>query len=180
MHRTDAVCRRHRVGLVDGHSATALFVLSHHDAHGSVATGTGRLLDVLNDHNTRYLKLDHVRICPRAEDHALVTLASTVLVKNNIHLVLLLGEDRRSESKVFFASLARKTIDVVLTLPTLLVEGRIHAKAAQDPQAYLSLEAGAFFPLTGARIQDDACEDGWQENSVILINKEAISSISFK
>ena len=55
---------------------------------------------------------------------------------------MLLDEDRRSESKVFFASLARKTIDVVVTLPTILVEGRIHTKTANDPQTYLSLEAG--------------------------------------
>ena len=161
-------------------SATALFVLSHHDAHGTVATGTGRLLDVLNDQNTRFLKLDNVRICPRAESHALVELTSTVLVKNNIHLVLLFGEDRRSESRVFFASLARKTIDVVVTLPTILVEGRIHTKTAHDAQAYLSLEAGFFFPLTAAKIQDDACEGGWLESPVVLINKEVLSSISFK
>ncbi len=154
--------------------------LSHYDAHGTVATGTGRLLDVLNDQNTRFLKLDNVRICPRAESHALVELTSTVLIKNNIHLVLLLGEDRRSESKVFFASLARKTIDVVVTLPTILVEGRIHTKTANDPQAYLSLEAGLFFPLTAAKIQDDACEGGWLESPVVLINKEMLSSISFK
>jgi hypothetical protein len=165
---------------VNSHSATAIFVLSHYDAHGSVDTGTGRLLDVLNDQNTRYLKLENVRICPRAETHALVELASTVLIKNNIDLVVLLGEDRRSESKVFFASLARKTIDAVVTLPTILVEGRIHTKMANDPQAYLSLEAGAFFPLTAAKIQDDACEGGWLESPVILVNKEALSSISFK
>jgi len=165
---------------VNTHSATALFVLSHYDAYGSVATGTVRLLDVLNDQNTRYLKLDSVRICPRAESHALVELTSTLLIKNNIQLVVLLGEDRRSESKVFFASLARKTIDVVVTLPTILVEGRIHTKMANDAQKYLSLEAGAFFPLTAAKIQDDACEGGWQECPVILINKEALSSISFK
>jgi len=168
---------------VDGHSAAAFFVLSHHDLHGLVATGTGRLLDILNDQNTRYLKLNNVRICPRAENHTLVTLASTILLKNNIHLALLLGENRRSEGQVFFASLARTTIDVVLSLPTVVVEGRIHAKAAkaaQDPQTYLSLEAAAFFPLTEARILGDACSDGRQENSVILVNKEAISSISYK
>jgi hypothetical protein len=165
---------------VNSDSATALFVLSHHDAHGTVATGTGRLLDVLNDQNTRFLKLNDARICPRAERHALVELTSTLLIKNNIHLVVLLSEDRRGESRVFFASLARKTIDVVVSLPTVVVEGRIHTKMANDAQAYLSLEAGAFFPLTAARIQDDACEGGWLESPVVLINKEMLTSISFK
>ncbi len=163
-----------------GHSATAIFVLSHHDARGTVDTGTGRLLDVLNDQYTRFMKLDNVRVCPRAESHALVELSHTVLIKDNIHLVILLGEDRRTESKVFFASLARKTLDVVITLPTIVVEGRIHTKAATDPQSYLSLEAATFFPLTTARIQDDACEGGWLESPVVLVNKGALSSISFK
>ena len=82
---------------------------------------------------------------------AMAELASTVLVKSNLQAVLLLGDNRSSESKVFFASLARKTMDVVVTLPTILVEGRIHPKMANDLQAYLTLEAGAFFPVTAAK-----------------------------
>lgn len=165
---------------MNSHSATAVFVSFHYDTHGTVVTGAGRLLDVLNDQNTRFLKLENVRVCPRAENHALVELGSSVLIKDNVHLVMLLGEDRSSESKVFFASLARKTVDVVVTLPTVVVEGRIHTKSASDAQAYLSLEAGAFFPLTAARIQDDACEDGWLDSPVVLVNKALLSSISFK
>lgn len=162
-----------------GHSATAIFVLAHSDVHGTVATGTNRLLDVLNDQNTRYLKVDRVRICPRAEGHALAELSDTVLIKNNIHLVMLVDEDRRRDSQVFFASLARKTLDAVLTLPTVLVQGRVHTKSASDPQGFLTLEAGTFFPLTNVKIQDDACEGGWQESPVVLVNKEMVASLSF-
>jgi hypothetical protein len=173
-------CEQGDGNAVNSHSATAVFVSFHHDTHGTVVTGTSRLLDVLNDQNTRFLRLENVRICPRAENHALVELNTCALIKDNIHLVMLLGDDRRSESKVFFASLARKTVDVVVALPTILVAGRIHTKTASDAQGYLSLEAGAFFPLTAARIQDDACEGGWQECPVVLVNKAVLCSIAYK
>ncbi len=84
-------------------------------------------------------------------------LASTVLVKSSLQAVLLLDEDRPNESKVFFASMARKTMEVVVTLPTILVEGRIHTKSATDLQAYLSLEAGSFFPVTAAKVRGQIC-----------------------
>jgi hypothetical protein len=101
-----------------------------------------------------------------------------VIVKTHLQAVLMLGEDRSSESKVFFASLARKTMDVVVTLPTILVEGRIHTRVANDLLAYLSLEAGVFFPVTAAKIRGRMRMGNLLECPVVLVNKDKVSTIS--
>jgi hypothetical protein len=171
--------REDEVDSVTSNSAAAIFVTSHFDVHGTVSTGSSRILDVLNDHNTRFLKLDKASIFPHGQSTPISELHSTVLVKANIHLVLLLGEDRPSESKVFFASLSRKTVNVVLTMPTTIVEGRIHVKAASDPQGYWSLEAGTFFPITTGTIRDANGTAEPRSMSVILVNKDVASSFAF-
>jgi hypothetical protein len=165
---------------VSKYTADVVFVSNHFDVHGSVTTGSGRILDVLNDQTTRFLKLDDARVCPRMSTTVIAQLRSCVMAKDSIQLVRLVGEDRPNEAKVFFAAQARKTIDVVLTLPTILVEGRIHVKSAHDPQAYLTLEAGAFFPVTSARFHEDAPDATSQVHAVILVNKHFVSSLAFQ
>jgi hypothetical protein len=163
---------------VNSQSAKAVFVLPHYDVYGRASTGSSRILDVLNDQNTRYLKLDGVRICAPGDRMALAELASTVLVKSSLQAVLLLDEDRPSESTVYFASMARKTMEVIVTLPTIMVEGRIHTKTASDLQAYLSLEAGIFFPVTAAKIRGQMRTGNLLESPVVLVNKDRVSTIS--
>ncbi len=162
------------------YTADVVFASNHFDVHGSVATGTSRIVDVLNDHTTRFLKLDNARICPRMSSTVIAELRSCVMAKDSVQVVRLVGEDRPNESKVFFAAQARKTFDVVLTLPTTLVAGRIHAKSANDPQGFLTLESGAFFPVTSARFHTDSAESADPVQAVILVNKNYVSALAFQ
>ncbi|MHB8969567.1 MAG: hypothetical protein ACYC3X_05885 [Pirellulaceae bacterium] len=163
---------------MNSQSASTVFVLPHYDVYGTAPIGTTRILDVLNDHTTRYLKLNDVRICAPGDPLAMAELASTVLDKNSLQAVLLLGDDRQNESKVFFATLARKTTNVFITLPTIIVEGRIHNKHASDYQTYLSLEATAFFPVTAATVRGPMGIGNRLESPVVLVHKDRVSTIS--
>lgn len=161
-------------------TADVVFVSNHFDLHGSVTTGSRRVVDVLNDPTTRFLKLDDPRICPRRSTAVISRLRSCLVAKDSVHVVHLVGEDRPNESKVFFAAQARKTVDVVLTLPTVLIEGRIHVKSAVDPQGFLTLESGTFFPVTSAQFHDDSPEAASPAHSVILVNKNFVSALAFQ
>ena len=81
-----------------------------------------------------------------------------------VQAVLLLNEDRSNESKVFFASLARKTLEVMILLPTMIVHGRIHTKAGGDMPTFLSLETGTFFPVTGTTVR---CGDRFETHTTM-------------
>ncbi|MHB0959982.1 MAG: hypothetical protein ACYC6N_11050 [Pirellulaceae bacterium] len=163
---------------MNSQSAKAVFVLSQYDVYGRAAVGSARMLDVLNNETTRFLKLESVRICPPGDLVAITELANTLLVKSQLQAVLLPDEDRPSDSKVFFASLNRKTMKVVISLPTILVEGRIHTKTATDFNGYLTLEAGIFFPVTNATVRGQSRMGNVLECPVILVNKETVSTIS--
>jgi hypothetical protein len=165
---------------VSKYTADVVFVSNQFDVHGSVTTGTGRILDVLNDQTTRFLKLDNARICPRMSGTVIAQLRSCVMAKDSIQLVQLVGEDRPNETKVFFAAQARRTFDIVLTLPTILVEGRIHVKSSPDPQAYLTLESGAFFPVTSARFHEESPDAASHVHAVVLVNKIFVSCLAFQ
>ena len=162
---------------VNATSASVIFVASHYYLHGDFSLGTSRVLEVLNDPTTRYLKLENVRILEDASDEPFCQLGATVLVKENIHLAMLVAEDRPSDNKVFFATRERKTFHCVVSLPSMLVEGRLHTKMATEPQSFLSLEAGAFFPITGASLRQLGTARRF-DSSVVWINKTAVSSIS--
>jgi hypothetical protein len=163
---------------VNGSSASAILILPHYELHGDVPTGSGRLLDVLNDQSTRFLKMAHVRFVRRGSNHIVSEVSNSVVVKSNIHLALLVDEDRPNYTKFFYATQERKTLDSLITLPTMLIEGRIHLKTAADPQSFLSIEAGTFFPVTNATIHYSASSEP-TDSPVVLINKEAVSSLSF-
>jgi hypothetical protein len=168
-----------RGDLVNGSSASAVFVLSHHELYGDVRTGQSRILDVLNDSNTRFLRLDNVRVRRPEIAEPQYDLPGSVVVKENIHIVLLLGEDRPSESKVFYAARERKTHVAVATLPTMVIEGRVHLKSVQDPQSFLTFESAMFFPITDAVLWRDAYRSEPQRSPVALVNTRMLSSLSF-
>ncbi len=165
---------------MNGVSTTVIFVTAHYALHCNVFTRTGRLLDAFNDSSTRYLELEQVRYFEHTGDEPVLELPKSVLVKDNIHLAILVGEDRSSESKVFFATLERKTLSAVVALPTALVKGHVHVKSVNDAQGFLTLEAGNFFPVTSATVLGHAAATRQLPGSVVMVNREAIFSLSLE
>ncbi len=173
-----------RVSIVNGATTSVIFVTAHYDVHCTVFTRGGRLLDAFNDSNTRFLELEDVRYFAHGSREPAIELPKTLLVKENIHLAILVSEDRRNESKVFFATLERRTMNAVVALPTVVVKGQVHAKAAVDPQGFLTYEAASFFPVTSATLIGNLALDrlsGTESpGAVIMVNKNAIFSLSLE
>ena len=164
---------------MNGSSASAVFVLAHHDLYGDIRTGQSRILDVLNDSNTRFIRLDNMRVHRPRIAAPQYELSGSVVVKERIHAVLLSDEDRPGESKVFFAARERKTRAAVATLPTMVVEGRVHSKSVHDPQSFLTLESAMFFPVTDAVLwRDTDGSEPWR-SPVALVNTRLLTSLSF-
>lgn len=159
-------------------TGSAVFVLPHYDVHGRITATSSRALDVMNDHSTRFLKLDSVRVCGPGCPEPLLELPHTVVLKNLVQAVLLFNEDRTSESKVYFASLARKTQEATILLPTMFVKGRVHSKAGGDMLTFLSLETGIFFPVTNAQVRYGEHFATSLDCQVVLVQKDRIATIT--
>ena len=161
-------------------SSSVIFLTAHYDIHCSVLTRSGRLLDAFNDSSTRFLELENVRFFQQASGEPVMELPKSVLVKDNIHLAILVSEDRTTESKVFYATLERKTLSAVVALPTVLVKGHVHVKSAADPQGFFALEAGIFFPVTSATVLGRSAAAAPLPGSVVMVKKDAVTSLSLE
>ncbi len=163
---------------MNGASASVVFVMTHFDLHCNVSTRSGRALDVFNDHSTRYLELEDARFYCHTSTEPVIEVDRTVLVKDNVHLAILVSEDRAKETTFFFATREKKTMQGVISLPSVIVTGDVHVKAAADVPAFLSLEAGSFFPVTNASVLGHASAAAPLESPVVLVKSDAISSMA--
>lgn len=159
-------------------SAPVIFVTANYDLHCSMPVRRGRALDMFNDSSTRYLEVRHVSFYQRPAEEPILDVDSTLLVKDNIQLAILVSEDRPSESRMFFATLGKKSISGVVSLPNAIVKGQVHAKSAVDAAGFLSLEAASFFPVTDATVLGHSPTSGAFESSVVAVNKAAVSSLT--
>lgn len=167
-----------RVAQVNSASASVIFVMAHYDVHCQISIRSGRAFDVFNDGTTRFLELENVRFFQRTCNEPMLEVNRTVLVKDNVHLAILMDEDRSNERKVFFATREKKTMQGVISLPTVIVKGEVHVKAASDAQGFLSIEAASFFPVTDATVLGYSSAAAPLNSTVVLVKKDAISSLA--
>ena len=163
---------------VNGVSASVIFVMAHYDLHCNISKRSGRALDVFNDHSTRYLELEDARFYYRASTEPVIEVNRTMLVKDNVHLAILVSEDRKKENTFFFATREKRTMQGVISLPSVIVKGDVHVKAATDVPAFLSIAAGSFFPVTNATVLGHASAAVPLESPVVLVKSAAISSMA--
>jgi hypothetical protein len=157
---------------------SVIFVTAHYDLYCTFSTRTQRALDALNDATTRFLDVDSVRFHPRSGSESLLDVQQTVLVKENVHAAILTNEDRSRESRFFFAARERRTRPSVLVLPTVIVTGQLHMKAASDAQRFLALEASSFFPVTDATVTGDMPHTESRQSPVVMVKRDAVISLS--
>ena len=164
---------------MSGASVSVIFVTTQYDLHCEIPIRSGRAFDVFNDSTTRFLELENVKFYQHASSEPVLEVSKTVLVKDNVHLALLVSDDRSAERKVFFAAQEKKkTMQAVVSLPTIIVKGEIHVKAAKDTQGFLSIEAASFIPVTNATVLGYSPTSVPMDSPVVLVKKDAISSLA--
>lgn len=160
-------------------SASAILLMSHYGMQCEIQTGRVRVLDVLNDQSSHYMQVEDAKIFRRDSMESRIKVPRALVVKDNIHMVVPVGESHKDDSKLFFATLERRTYSVSVMLPSGLVEGCLHVKSAKDPQSFLAVEAAPFVPVTKATVYDLASSAQRLESPVVLIKKATISSLTF-
>lgn len=164
--------------VVNNGSTPVILVMNHFDVHCRIPIGAGRVLDTFNDQTTGYLEAEDVRVYQRAGGEPMFDLSKTVIVKENVNLVILVSEDRSSESRVFFAAQDKKTTSSVVSLPSVIVKGQIHLREATNARGFLSIQAASFFPITEATVVGQAYADTPLKSRVVLVRKDAVSSVA--
>lgn len=146
--------------------------------HCNLPTGYSRALDSFNDQTTKFLELCDARFFRRSESEPLAESPKVVLIKDNVHVAILLGEDRSTERTLFFASRSTNAVPALVTLPNVIVRGLIHMKSAKDVPGFFSFDAGTFFPITNATVLGHCSVAQPIEHAVAMVRKDAVSSIA--
>ena len=145
--------------------------------HCKVATHGKRLIDQLNEAESDYLDAEDARIFQRQEGEPMVVPGSLLISKPQVHMAMP-TERKPGSNKLFFATIDRRRFQVVVTLPTALIEGSIQAKIAKEPRSFLTVDAGPFFAVTSAIVHHCAVAQKL-ETPVVIVRKALVSSLVF-
>jgi len=129
-----------------------VLVADQHLIRCGVPTDGKRLLDVLNDKTTEFLRLLEPQLSPMTDPQMRVAAFARGLVpKPNISLALIIEEKHEAPQKRANMMVRKNTFEVYVTVPGYEVRGFVHSERALEPldfQARLVREGQVFFPIT--------------------------------
>lgn len=151
-----------------------LILLDQHIVPCTTPTRGMRVLDMLNDPGSEYLRVENVDFsqwklpAQHQGDHAL-------LRKEAIRAVVLPDSKHEAPEKRHHARVAKKSFPAVLVAGQCIVQGRVHTSSARDERTVLS-QAGSFLPMTDAVVT-------WRSGkptraAVILVQRASIGLLS--
>lgn len=162
---------------MNAQTVPSILIMSHYAIHCEVLTHGKRLLDQLNDSESGYVNVDGGRFFQRQEEKPIVHEGTMLVAKASVHLAM--PVDKTTDpSKLFFATIDRRRFPATVALPTAIVQGTVQAKIGKDPRSFLAIDAGPFFPVTGATIFHSAAAESLQ-CPVVLVSKAHLSSLAF-
>ena len=100
-----------------------------------------------------------------------------LIAKAGIHMAMPV-DGKPNSGKLFFATIDRRRFAATVSLPTALVKGTIQAKVAKEPRSFLTIDAGPFFPVTGAKVFHCAAAESL-ECPVVIVNKSQVATLAF-
>lgn len=153
----------------------AILVVDEHLIVGEVQTRGQRLLDVLNDHFTDWLRVYDVHLARReAKTNSVESMPEAAIRKAELKLALLGGGKHESPEKRRFSFVDKRLHFAVALVGGYEVRGRLHLKGSSDLDRVLA-EMSNFIPLTEATVAHAGMAGEKLDASVVLINKAAIS-----
>lgn len=158
--------------------ATFVELITHeHRFTASVHAHGHRLLDVLNDRTTDYLEINDVKVYRyTAPQEEVTTIPHAVVRKDDLHLVIITGEEHEAPTHRLFGFVQKIPYDVFITVPGYEVQGIIHVQYQHkmSPIAALARETSQFFPVTRATAAQASTGSDVLSTSVIMVNKRSL------
>lgn len=155
-----------------------LLAAGQHFAQATVETEGKRILDVLNDKNSDYLKLaNHSLSWGHDPDRSLGAWPRGALIKSNLILALPFGTEHEAPQRRHNLMVRKSRYEVALTLPDYDVRGFVHLVSPIAPleyQAQLQRDGANFFAITGATLTHRALPHDPLEAPVALISRSHI------
>jgi len=134
------------------------------------------MLDLLNDRTTEYLHIHDVQVFRSSAPEArIASFPDAVVRKEDLSLVLIIGERHEAPEKRLYAFVPKRPHHVFITVPGYEIRGNMFLTGAAEPVSILARETGQFFPVTQATVSGIGAVGEPIEAPVILINKDTVA-----
>lgn len=152
-----------------------LLITGQHMVQAAVAPEGKRILDVLNDKTSEYLKLvDPSLAWSRDAERGLGQWQRGVLLKANLTAVVPFDTEHEAPQKRQNLMVRKARYEVVLALPDYELRGFVHLAAPLGPLEYLAQLARDgmhFFPITDATFTHEALPADPLRAPVAMVNR---------
>jgi hypothetical protein len=153
-------------------------VLRTHTIDCSIAHSDHRVLDILNDLGTGFLKVSNVGLQGVTRAGGLEALEQAMIPKNAIDCVLLDQEAHEAPVRRRHALVAKHQRSALILLPNQELSGMTNWTGRPEPVALLAPEAASFFPVSAAILWDIHRHGEPISASVAFVNKSSVSMLS--
>lgn len=138
----------------------------------AIPTGGRRLLDVLNDPVSAFLRLRNVEVTwVRWPSAPIDSLSRCAFRKRALRVVAITSEAHEAPRGRERSFVSKVRYPVFLTLPGYEVRGTLHLPRWGDPLQILHSDEGEFFPLTTATLSWGGAGRGSLAAPVMLVRK---------
>jgi len=159
-------------------SALVDFFTHQHRITGRIRTGGQRLTDLLDDEMSSTLELRDVEVTRIITPKEVISTHSSALVeKKAIVFAMSRGEEAEATVRRFYKHVDTTEWEVVLTVPSFELSGRMHVRGTGDLRTMLLTWTRQFIPLTKAKAVFTLFPEISFAGGVIIVNRSYIEVI---
>jgi hypothetical protein len=159
---------------------TVVAVAGQHSMIGALQNSGMRVIDVLNDPGTEFIRLHEVVICRGIHDQCVKRAAEITVRKAMLDFVLLEADKHEAPLRRQHTVIEKRPHDALVLVGDYEVHGTIMLRKVSDLIAALNRELSDFFPLMAPRLLKVGSADGSITSGLALVNKSRISLLHFQ
>jgi hypothetical protein len=155
-----------------------LLITGRHSIAGILDHRDLRVLDVLNDPTTEFLRLRQAVVSRHIQGEAIAQLNEAIIPKTTIEFVVLLDKGHEAPIRRHYGFVEKQAHGVFLLLADYEIRGAHSIKGRPDPlYSPLGHDMSSFFPITAATFSNVMSSHRPVQAGVIFVNKAKVCVI---
>lgn len=154
---------------------STLLVTPEHLIRAEVQTGGRRLLEMINDGSTDFLRVGVVKLYRRACGTFVAEAPSAVIRKSNVALALPEIERHEAPQKRYDNFVTKRSSEAFLIALGYEVYGKLYLRGSGDPISAFSHELLGFFPVADADVCCRGTPGTDRSSPVVIVNSAFVS-----
>jgi hypothetical protein len=157
-----------------------LFIVGRHSFAGTIDHSSSRVLDVLNDVNTEFLRVHGGAVFRGFQGGPIGQFDETTVPKSAIDCVVLTEERHEAPQRRQYALVEKQSHPVFVLVADYEVRGNVMLGRTVDPVLVLNSSASTFFPIVTASVSTVDVKGPPLSARVVFVNKAKVSLLQIE